>query len=656
MARAAVGAAALLVAAQVATVSMASPQAAATPATGATFVDLGTAATYSILAGTGVANTGAGTVLSGDLGLSPSGAITGFGPGTLNGTKHDKDNAAATAQSDRATAYAAAASEPTTTAISGDQAGVTFHPGVYTSAAAFSNTGVMTLDADADPSAVFVFQIGAAMSPAAQSEVKLTNGALANNVFWQVTGAVSLGAGAKYVGTILGAGAITFGDGASIKGRALTPGSIAVTNSPFTEPIDDRTAPLLTIDGGASRSTNDTTPPISGTTDEAAGTSVTVAVGGQTLHAPVAAGGAWTVSAGALSPGAHDVAASITDASQNTGSASQVLTVDTTAPAVTIDGGAAVATDDDTPTISGTTDAPVDAPVTVAVGGQSLTTTVGANGTWSVHAATLSEAPHLVVASLEDAAQNTGTARQILSVDLTVPVVAIDGGATRSTADTSPWIYGTTAEQAGTAVHVAIGGQSLTATVLTGGTWGVSATTLPTGAQQVVASITDAASNTGTAEQTLTITGGGVPHTAHYQPDAAIRTLPGHFVGVRIYDITKEQVHARLHGSARVARFEVRVTNRGDSTDRLTLTGTPRNRSFKVSYLSASGQDVTRAVTAGTYLTGRLAPGRSTHLNVTVTRTKTAATGDRRRFRVHTVSWHGPTAGDTVAAAVRLTR
>jgi hypothetical protein len=656
MARAAVAAVALLVAAQVATVSMASTQAAATPPTGATFVDLGTAATYSILAGTGVANTGAGTVLSGDLGLSPTGTITGFGPGTLNGIKHDKDNAAATAQSDRATAYAAAASEPTTTAISGDQAGVTFHPGVYTSAAAFSNTGVMTLDADADPSAVFVFQIGAAMSPAAQSEVKLTNGALANNVFWQVTGAVSLGAGAKYVGTLLGAGAITFGDGASIKGRALTPGTVAVTNSPFTEPIDDRTAPLVTIDGGATRSTNDTTPPISGTTDEAAGTSVTVAVGGQTLHAPVAAGGAWTVSAGALSPGAHDVAASITDASQNTGSASQVLTVDTTAPAVTIDGGATVATDDATPTISGTTDAPVDVPVTVAVGGQSLTTTVGANGTWSVHAATLSEAPHLVVASLEDAAQNTGTARQILSVDLTVPVVAIDGGATRSTADTSPWIYGTTAEQAGTAVHVAIGGQSLTATVLTGGTWGVSATTLPTGAQQVVASITDAASNTGTAEQTLTITGGGVPHTAHYQPDAAIRTLPGHFVGVRIYDITKERVDARLQGSARVARFEVRVTNRGDSTDRLRLTCTPRNRSFKVSYLSASGQDVTRAVTAGTYLTGRLAPGRSTHVNVTVTRTKTAATGDRRTFRVHTVSWHGPTAGDTVAAAVRLTR
>jgi hypothetical protein len=112
-------------------------------------------------------------------------------------------------------------------------------------------------------------------------------------------------------------------------------------------------------------------------------------------------------------------------------------------------------------------------------------------------------------------------------------------------------------------VHVAIGGQSLTATVLTGGTWSVSATTLPTGAQQVVAPITDAASNTGSAAQTLTITGGGVPHNARYQPDAAIRTLPGHVAGVWIYDITKERVATRLQGGVRTARFQVRVTNRG---------------------------------------------------------------------------------------------
>ncbi len=138
----------------------------------------------------------------------------------------------------------------------------------------------------------------------------------------------------EWVGTFLGAGAITFGDGASIKGRALTPGTVAVTNSPFTEPVDDFDAPLVTIDGGAARSTNDTTPSISGTTDEPVGRHVTVTVGGQTLTATVGASGAWNVSAGPLMSGPHDVVASITDASQNVGSASQILTVDLTSPTV----------------------------------------------------------------------------------------------------------------------------------------------------------------------------------------------------------------------------------------------------------------------------------------------------------------------------------
>ena len=80
-----------------------------------------------------------------------------------------------------------------------------------------------------------------------------------------------------------------------------------------------------------------------------------------------------------------------------------------------------------------------------------------------------------------------------------MPVVTINGGPTRSTGDTSPWTDGTTAEPAGTTVHLSIGGQHLTATVQLGGAWGVSAAALPDGTYQVVARITDAAQNTGTA-------------------------------------------------------------------------------------------------------------------------------------------------------------
>ena len=557
----ALGLPALLVTGLFATVPAASAQpqpAAQAAAVTATFVDLGTAATYSLLGGTAVANTGAATVLAGDLGLSPSGAISGFPPGEVSGTIHDKDTAADAAQADAADAYAFAAGQDTTTTFAGDQGGATFHPGVHTTAAAFSNTGTMTLDADGDSSAIFVFQIGAAFSSAAGSKVVLADGALANNVFWQVVGAVSLGAGAKYAGTFLGSGAVALGDGASLKGRALTPGAIAVTNSPITEPIDDLTAPVVTVDGGATRATNDVTPSIAGTTDEPVGKTVTVTVSGQTLTSLVGAGGIWSVGASALSAGPHDVVASITDASQNTGTATQVLTVDFTAPVVSISGGATRSTNDSTPSISGTTDQPGNPTVTVLVSGQTLTTTASDTGSWSVTAAALAEAPHSVVASVEDSAENTGSDDQILSVDQTVPVVSLDGGAARSTDDTSPWIYGKTAEQAGTTVHVTLGGQALTATVLPGGAWGVSATTLPLGTRQVVASVTDAAHNTGTASQTLTI---GEKSPARHQPDAAIRLLSGSFVGVGIYDLARaagDQAAARrcTEGRVRGARDE----------------------------------------------------------------------------------------------------
>jgi hypothetical protein len=650
LAQIALGASALLVAGQFATVTSASAAPPTPPAT-ATFVDLGTAASYSILGGTDVANTGAGTVLSGDLGLSPSGAIAGFPPGRVNGTVHDKDSAAETAQSDRADAYADAAGQTSTDTFSGDQAGRTFLAGVHTSAAAFTNTGTVTLDANGDSSAVFVFQIGAALSSAASSKVVLTGGALANNVFWQVTGAVSLGAGAKFVGTFLGAGAITFGDGASIKGRALTPGTVAITNSPFTQPIDDLTAPLVTIDGGATRSTNDTTPPITGTTDEPVGRAVTVTVAGQTLHSTVGAGGGWAISANALAPGSYDVVASITDPSQNTGTATQVLTVDLTAPQISIDGGATTATKDDTPSISGTTDAPAGATATVTVNGQTLTSTVSSTGTWTVDAASLTEAPHLVTASVEDAAQNVGTANQILSVDKTVPVVTLDGGASRSTDDTSPWIYGTTAEMAGTTVHVTVGGQNLTATVLPGGTWGVSATTLPVTSHRVTASITDAAHNTGTMTQTLTIT--TTVQVRRYQPDSAIRALHGRYVGAGTYDVSKQRVATQLRGTTRTATFEIRITNRGNATDRMGVLGTRRSQLFAVTYL-AGGHDITRVVTAGTYLTKRLAPGASAVVDLKVTRTKASSGGDRRTFAVRAGSSHAPSTRDTVASVVRV--
>ncbi|MFB9311698.1 ice-binding family protein [Nocardioides plantarum] len=493
---------------------------AADPAAPTSGVDLGSAEAFSVLGGAGVTSTGPSTVLAEDLGLSPTGTIAGFPPGVVLGATHDKDPAAEAAQEDRQAAYDAAAALPSTAAFAGDQGGQTFKPGVHTTSAAFTNTGTMTLDADGDPGAVFVFQVGAALSSAASSKVVLTDGALATNVYWQVLGAVSMGAGAKTVGTFLAAGAVAFGEGASLKGRILTPGTVTLANTPVTQPKDDLTAPVVTIDAGADRSTNDTTPMISGTTDEPVGRPVSVTIDGptgQVLSTSVREGGAWAVSATTLAEGPHDVVATVVDASRNAGSATQVLTVDLTAPTVTVTGGALRATNDITPTILGTTDAPEGTQVTVTVDEVALAAVVASDGSWTVDAGPLSETAHSVVASVDDLAGSTGSATQILVVDVTPPVIAIDGGDERWTGDTSPWTYGTTGEQAGSVVHLSVEGQELTAVVRSDGTWSVSATDVPPGVYPVVASITDAAQNTSTAEQTLTV--GGPPPASSLEID-----------------------------------------------------------------------------------------------------------------------------------------
>lgn len=289
-------------------------------------------ASYSVLGVTGVTSTLA-TYVSGDLGLSASGAIAGFPPGIVGGDIHDKDLAAAQARVDLELAYADAAARTPTSSFAGDQINSTFPPGVHSSAGAFANTGTMTLDAGGDPNAIFIFQINAAMGPAAGSRVVLTNGARAANVYWQVNGAVTVGAGSTLSGTLMANGAITLGDGVVLIGRALAGGPAgAVTMTANTIRFTTAPPPTLTIDGetpgGATDMTNDSTPEITGTTSATAERPVTVSVGGQSLIATVASNGTWSATAADLSPGTYQVVASVRDADGNGSHATQTLTVE----------------------------------------------------------------------------------------------------------------------------------------------------------------------------------------------------------------------------------------------------------------------------------------------------------------------------------------
>ena len=183
-------------------------------------VSLGTAGDYRVLAGTSVTNTGLSHIV-GNLGVSPGTGLTGFPPGVITGVQ-DVDNAASgDAQSDLTAAFSDAAGRAPATGVSGDLGGATLTPGVYNAATTLSITGTLTLDAQGDPDAIFIFQLGAGLATASASQVVLTDGAQAANVFWQVSTTVTLGAGSTFAGNILALTSITAVTGAVIQGRAL---------------------------------------------------------------------------------------------------------------------------------------------------------------------------------------------------------------------------------------------------------------------------------------------------------------------------------------------------------------------------------------------------------------------------------------------------
>ncbi len=203
----------------------------------ATTVDLGTAGSFSVLGGSTVTNTGP-TIVNGDLGLSPGTSVTGFPPGIVNGAQHITDAVAAQAQADLATAYNAASGQSTgVTMVSGDLGGQTLIPGLYKSASSLGLTGTLTLDAQGDPSAVFIFQIGSALTTASASNVNLVNGAQACNVFWQIGSSATLGTNSNFAGTILALASVTVNTGASVSGRVLARnGAVTLDTSPISRP------------------------------------------------------------------------------------------------------------------------------------------------------------------------------------------------------------------------------------------------------------------------------------------------------------------------------------------------------------------------------------------------------------------------------------
>jgi hypothetical protein len=185
-------------------------------------ISLGRAASFEVLAGSTVTNTGT-TTAAGDVGVFPGSSITGFGPpSAISGTFHAGDFVAQNAQTDLTAAFNDAMSRTGAIVLTGDIGGQVLKPGVYSSASSLAITGQLTLDAGGDSNAVWIFQIGSTLTTAVNnSDVNLANGAQADNVTWAVGSSATLNGGTSFAGNVLAQASITVGGTVNVNGRLL---------------------------------------------------------------------------------------------------------------------------------------------------------------------------------------------------------------------------------------------------------------------------------------------------------------------------------------------------------------------------------------------------------------------------------------------------
>ena len=187
-------------------------------------VELGTTSTFAVLAGSTVESTG-NSIITGDLGVSPGTEVVGFPPGVLNGELYmGAASAAGQAKLDLTDAFSDAAVRSTgSVSLPGNLSGLTLYPGLYTnSTSVMLSAGNVTLDAQGDANAVFIIQMGSTLTTESGTQVVLSSGAKAANIYWQVGSSATLGTTSIFKGNILAQESITLATGAALEGRALT--------------------------------------------------------------------------------------------------------------------------------------------------------------------------------------------------------------------------------------------------------------------------------------------------------------------------------------------------------------------------------------------------------------------------------------------------
>ncbi|HDF7254621.1 Ig-like domain-containing protein [Enterobacter hormaechei] len=267
------------------------------------------------------------------------------------------------------------------------------------------------------------------------------------------------------------------------------------------------------------------------TTNVEAGQTVTISLNGRIYTTTVDDSGKWTYTVpsadlAGLKDGDASVQVSVTNVNGNSASAGREYSVDATAPSVTIN---TIATDDilnateaqSDLAISGTSTAEAGQTLTVSLNGKDYTTTVSANGSWTLNVpaadlAGLTDGSVTVTASVSDKAGNPASVDHTLTVDVTVPAVTIhtvagDDVINVAEHNQAQIVSGSaTGAAAGDTVTVTIGGQSYTTVLDAAGNWSVGVPAnvisgLSDGSVTVTASVTDAAGNTGSGTHNVTV-------------------------------------------------------------------------------------------------------------------------------------------------------
>jgi hypothetical protein len=201
--------------------------------------DLGTAANFAILAGGGVTDSFTSSV-RGDVGVGPGAAITGLQPQRLSGIMHAGDEIAVEALNDLRAAYDAVAALPCDFNLTDQElGGKTLTPGVYCLSSSAQLTGVLILDAQGDPEAVFIFKIAGSLTTAGSlgnlPSIVRSNGALSANIFFHVGDSATIGEKRAFRGNILTLNSITLSRNAILFGRALALNGMVTLNTSRVE-------------------------------------------------------------------------------------------------------------------------------------------------------------------------------------------------------------------------------------------------------------------------------------------------------------------------------------------------------------------------------------------------------------------------------------